>query len=64
MIHGINGTTLDGVTITSGSTCSIDAGNTNYLDGNLINIGTFLLGGSRFYRSIEDRSLHEIPHFC
>ena len=46
MIHGIDNTTLNGVTITSGTTYSIDAGNSNYLTGDLTNIGTVVVGGS------------------
>ena len=46
VIHGIDGTTLNGVTITSGTTYSIDAGNSNYLTGDLTNIGTVVVGGS------------------
>jgi hypothetical protein len=41
----------------------INAGNTHYQDENLINNGTFLIGGSRLHRSIEDIPLHDIPHF-
>ena len=44
MIHGISNTTLDGVTITSGTTYSIDGGNFNYLTGDLVNQGTIQVG--------------------
>ncbi len=46
VIHGLLNTTLQGVTITPGSIYSVDAGNTNYLTGNLVNQGTVLIGGS------------------
>ena len=46
MIHGINNTTLSGVTITSGTTYSIDGGNYNYLTGDLVNQGTIQVGVS------------------
>jgi len=45
-IHGLSGTALNGVTITSGSTYSVDAGQSNHLTGDLINQGTVLIGGS------------------
>ena len=47
MIHGIGGTTLNGVTITSGTTYSVDAGNSNYLTGDLVNEGTINVGVQR-----------------
>ena len=44
VIHGISNTTLDGVTITSGTTYSIDGGNCNYLTADLVNQGTIQVG--------------------
>ena len=44
VIHGINNTTLSGVTITSGTTYSIDGGNYNFLTGDLVNQGTIQVG--------------------
>ena len=46
VIHGISGTTLNGVTITSGTTYSVDAGNNNYLTGDLTNHGTIKVGAA------------------
>ena len=46
MIHGVSDTTLNGVTITSGTTYSIDGGNYNYLTGDLVNQGTIQVGVS------------------
>ena len=45
-IHSIGNCYLNGVTITSGSTFSVDAGTNNYLTGDLTNKGTVLIGGS------------------
>ena len=45
-IHGTDNSALDGVTITSGSTFSVDAGNNIYLTGDLTNHGTVLIGNS------------------
>src|SRR5208282_2578280 len=44
-IHGINDS-LDGVTITSGSTYSVDPGASTFLTGDLTNHGTVLIGNS------------------
>ena len=46
VIHGVDNTTLNDVTITSGTTYSVDAGNSNYLTGNLVNQGTINVGSS------------------
>ena len=45
-IHGTGGSALDGVTITTGSTFSVDPGPDIYLTGNLTNDGTVLIGNS------------------
>jgi large repetitive protein len=44
-IHGIAGSALDGVTITSGSTFSVDPGQSTFLTGDLNNMGTVVVGG-------------------
>ena len=46
VIHGISNTTLSGVTITKGTTYSIDGGNFNYLTADLVNQGTIQVGVS------------------
>ena len=45
-IHGIVTCLLDGVTITSGSTLSVDNGGIVNLTGDLINKGTIVIGGN------------------
>ncbi len=45
-IHGSGAATLSGVTITAGSTYSVDPGSITYLAGNLVNQGTVLIGSS------------------
>ena len=45
-IHGIGNPSLNGVTITSGSTYSVDPGQFTSLTGDLTNYGTILIGNS------------------
>ena len=45
-IHGTNNSALGGVTITSGSTFSVDPGANFYLTGDLTNMGTVVVGNS------------------
>ncbi len=51
VIHG-ESATLNGVTITTGSTFSSDAGYSNYLTGNLTNNGSVLIGGTGGYSNL------------
>ena len=44
-IHAISNSLFDGVTVTSGSTFSLDSGEINFT-GNLINKGTIVIGGN------------------
>ena len=46
MIHGNEQRSLNGVTLTSGSTYSVDPGQATFLTGDLTNKGTVLIGGS------------------
>src|SRR5208337_2386841 len=62
VIHGINNTTLSGVTITKGTTYSIDGGNYNYLTTDLVNQGTIQVGvlgnAARLYANLANGTIN------
>ena len=62
VIHGINNTTLSGVTITKGTTYSIDGGNYNYLTTDLVNQGTIEVGvlgnAARLYANLANGTIN------
>ncbi len=57
VIHGVD-SFLSGVTITSGSTYSVDPNTSNFLSGDLINKGTVVIGGAGASSNSSDLAVY------